>query len=82
MKKLQSSLVLIKVDAVQEQDDHGVFMTEEWKELPQTGFVIMAGDKVKFCKVGEHVLFTRYAAIRTPVDGQLLCQEQDVLALV
>ena len=82
VKKLQSFLVLVKVDEVKEQDERGIYIVEEWKELPQTGTVLKVGAKVTFCKEGENVFFSRYAAIRTMKEGEMLCQEQDILAIL
>lgn len=76
--KLNSKLVLVKPDQPVEQDDNGIFIQEEWKELPPTGEVLAVADDVTFCDVGDRILFTRYSAIETP-DNNKLVREDMVL---
>jgi co-chaperonin GroES (HSP10) len=80
MKKLQSTLVLIKVDPVVEKVG-SIYIQEEWQSLPPSGTVEMVGKDVTFCKKGDHVFFTRYSAIDVDKDLRL-CRENDVLAIL
>lgn len=83
MKRIQHSLVLIKVDPVVEKAKEGFFIQEEWQSLPPTGVVLQVGKEVTFCKKGDHVLFARYSAIEVPGEpDQRLCKEEAVLAIL
>ncbi len=79
--RLNSKLVIIKPDTVAEQDDSGVYIAEEWKDLPPTGVVEVVADDVTFCKPGDKVYFTRYAADETPW-GTLICREDHIRAVI
>jgi len=81
--KLQNSLVLVRVDPVVEQMEEGIFIQDEWKDLPPTGTVEDVGEGVTFCKKGDKVFFTRYAAIEFPGDDDLrVCKEDGILAVL
>lgn len=79
MKKLNSKLVLVKVDLPKEQDDDGIFVQEEWVSNSPTGVVEAVADDVTFCKAGDRVFFERYTSIPTP-DGKefRLCREDAI----
>jgi co-chaperonin GroES (HSP10) len=70
MKKLNSSLILVKTDQPAVQDDSGIYIQEEWKSLPPTGTVFAVADDVTFCKEGDRVFFERYSAIPAPHHGE------------
>jgi co-chaperonin GroES (HSP10) len=82
VKKLNSKLVLVKVDDVKEQDDTGFFIQEEWQSQEPTGVVEAVADDVTFCKVGDRVFFERYTSIPTP-DGKdyRLCREDAIFEI-
>jgi co-chaperonin GroES (HSP10) len=82
MKKLSSQLILVKVDAPQEQDESGIYIQEEWKTLPPTGVVEAVADDVTFCKPGDNVFFDRYTAIDTPFGEDIrLCRADAIFAV-
>jgi chaperonin GroES len=72
-------IVLIKADQAKEKTASGIFIVEEWKTLPQTGEVLAVGTDVKAVKVGDRVLFERYASVILENDERL-CKESHILA--
>jgi co-chaperonin GroES (HSP10) len=66
MRVPNHNLVLIKVDSVEEKTADGIYIQEEWKELPPTGVVLEVGDAVTFVQPGDRVFFERFSAIPTP----------------
>ncbi len=79
--KPKRDIVLIRADKPREKTDSGLFIVEEWKTLPQTGEVLAVGPLVRDVKVGERVLFERYASVILEKDERL-CQESHVLAVL
>ena len=79
-----------------EQEDvttGGIFLPETAKEKPQKGIVLAAGqgerdDKGKFIpmevKVGDTILFNKYAGTEIKVDGKkiIILRENEVLAII
>jgi co-chaperonin GroES (HSP10) len=80
--KLNSKLVLVKMDQPPEIDENGIYKMEEWKSLPPTGEVISVAKDVTFCKKGDRVFFERYGAIPTPEDGIRLCREDQIFQVL
>jgi chaperonin GroES len=92
LKPLSDRLV---VEAV-EQPDYtatGIFLPETAKEKSQEGKVIAAGPGARQengeriameVKVGDNVLYTKYAGAQIKVQGKdyLICRENDILAIV
>jgi chaperonin GroES len=71
----------------------GIFLPETAKEKPQQGKVIAAGpgarkengERIEMdVKVGDRVLYARYAGTSIKLDGKeyLILKESDVLAIV
>ena len=78
--KPNKNIVLVQVDKPREQNENGVFITEEWKTQPPTGVVIEVGDGVSFVKKGDKVFFERYTAIQTPFGEDIkACKEDAIL---
>lgn len=50
----------------------GFVMPDQLKERPQRGLVVATGPDVKSVKVGDTVLFSRYAEKNIEVDGDTL----------
>jgi len=73
-------LVLIKPDETVKQTASGILLNEEWKSHPMTGEVVAIGDTVTRVKVGDRIVFERYAT-RT-VDEYRLCKEGCIFALI
>ena len=79
-----------------EQEDvttGGIFLPETAKEKPQKGIVLAAGpgerdDKGKYIpmevKVGDTILFNKYAGTEIKVDGKkiIILRENEVLAII
>jgi co-chaperonin GroES (HSP10) len=81
VKKIKPStgVILIQVDEPEKQDEHGVFIQQEWKELPPTGVVHSTGS-LKY-KKGTRVFFERFSAIATPFGENIkACREDAILA--
>jgi chaperonin GroES len=77
----------------EEQTALGIFLPETAKEKPQQGKVIAAGpgarkengERIEMdVKVGDRVLYARYAGTSIKLDGKeyLILKESDVLAIV
>ena len=79
--KLNSHLVLVKVDTPIEQDADGIFIQEEWQSLPPTGEVLSVADDVTFCKKGDRVFFERYSSVHTPEENVRVCREDSILGI-
>ena len=79
-----------------EQEDvttGGIFLPETAKEKPQKGIVLAAGpgerdDKGKYIpmevKVGDSILFNKYAGTEIKVDGKklIILRENEVLVII
>jgi co-chaperonin GroES (HSP10) len=72
--RLNSKLVLIKPDQPVEEQD-GIYIAEEWKDLPPTGVVVGVASDVTFCDIGDKVFFERYSAIETPEDYRIVRED-------
>lgn len=80
--KLNENLVLIRVDAIKQQDNDGIYQQEEWRSKEPKGVVEAVADDVNFCKVGDKVFFERYSSISVPEDKDLrLCREDSILGV-
>ena len=83
MKKLNHSLVLVRVQSPKDQDENGIFIQEEWQSHEPLGTVEAVADDVTFCKVGDTVWFERYTAILHPTDKDLrMCREDAIMAIL
>lgn len=92
LKPLGDRIVVEPVEQ-EEQTALGIFLPETAKEKPQQGKVIAAGPGarkengeriVMDVKVGDKVLYARYAGTNIKLDGKeyLILKESDVLAVV
>lgn len=92
LKPLGDRIVVEPVEQ-EEQTALGIFLPETAKEKPQQGKVIAAGPGVRKdtgerldmdVKVGDKVLYARYAGTSVKLDGKeyLILKESDVLAIV
>src|SRR3972149_10608365 len=61
----------------------GIYIPDAAKEKPQKGKVEAIGGEVKLLKVGETVLFDKYAGAKINVDGTdyLIVKEEDILGV-
>ena len=92
LKPLGDRIVVEPVEQ-EEQTALGIFLPETAKEKPQQGKVIASGpgarketgDRIAMdVKVGDKVLYARYAGTNVKLDGKeyLILKESDVLAVV
>jgi chaperonin GroES len=92
LKPLGDRIVVEPVEQ-EEQTALGIFLPETAKEKPQQGKVIASGPGARKdtgeriamdVKVGDKVLYARYAGTNVKLDGKefLILKESDVLAVV
>lgn len=80
MKPLKDR-VIIFAEKPKEQTASGLYVVEEWKTLPPVGVVEAIGPDVIEVKVGDKVLFERYASVILK-DDRRMCKESHVLAVL
>lgn len=73
--------ILVEVDKVEEQTKSGLYVKENWAKLPPHGVVKAIGPDVKEVKVGDRILFNRYAALQLEGNERLIT-EKDVQAII
>jgi len=92
LKPLGDRIVVEPVEQ-EEQTALGIFLPETAKEKPQQGKVVASGPGLRKesgeriamdVKVGDKVLYARYAGTNVKLDGKefLILKESDVLAVV
>jgi chaperonin GroES len=80
--------VIVKAAAAEEKTAGGIIIPDTAKEKPQRGVVVAAGsgkkDEPMTVKVGDNVLYGKYAGTEIAVEGQdlLIMRESDILAIV
>lgn len=80
--------VVIEPAAAEEKTASGLYIPDTAKEKPQRGVVVAVGpgkkDEPTTVKVGESVLYGKYAGTEINVEGQdyLIMRESDLLAVV
>ena len=83
-----SDRVLIEPVAAETKTASGIFIPDTAKEKPQRGVVLAAGtgkkDEPVTVKVGDNVLYGKYAGTEIQIEGQdlLIMRESDILAIV
>ena len=83
-----SDRVLILPDAAEEKTAGGLIIPDTAKEKPLAGTVVAAGpgpkDVTMEVKVGDHVLYGKYAGTEIRIDGTdyLIMKQQDILAII
>lgn len=92
LRPLQDRILVKRVEE-ETKTAGGLFIPETAKEKPQRGQVVAAGNGKKTeegkvlpldVKVGDTVLFGKYAGTEVKVDGEdfLMMREDDILAVV
>lgn len=92
LRPLQDRIIVKRVEE-ETKTAGGIFIPETAKEKPQRGQVVAAGKGKKTeegkvlpldVKVGDLVLFGKYAGTEVKVDGEeyLMMREDDILAVV
>jgi len=88
-----SDRVVIKVLEAEEKTASGIVLPDKAKEKPQegevmaigTGKVLESGNRTEMdVKVGDKVIFSRYAGTEVKVKGEeyLILRQDDILALI
>ncbi|HIJ87112.1 MAG: co-chaperone GroES [Desulfuromonadaceae bacterium] len=92
LRPLQDRIIVKRVEE-ETKTAGGLFIPETAKEKPQRGQIIAAGNGKKTedgkvlpldVKIGDIVLFGKYAGTEVKVDGEdyLMMREDDILAVV
>lgn len=92
LRPLHDRIIVKRLDG-EEKTAGGLYIPDTAKEKPQKGTVIAAGNGKKTedgktvkmdVKVGDTVLFGKYAGTEIKVDGEelLMMREDDILAVV
>jgi chaperonin GroES len=92
LRPLQDRIIVKRVEE-ETKTAGGLFIPETAKEKPQRGEIVAAGNGKKTedgkvlpldVKVGDIVLFGKYAGTEVKVDGEdyLMMREDDILAVV
>ena len=80
--------VLVEAAAAEEKTAGGIIIPDTAKETPQRGKVIAVGagkkDEPMTVKVGDTVLYGKYAGTELNVDGNdyLIMRESDIFAII
>ena len=80
--------VIVEVAAAKEKTASGIIIPDTAKEKPQKGKVVAVGggkkDEPMTVKVGDSVLYGKYAGTEISVDGKeyLIMRESDIFAIV
>ncbi|MBL0049068.1 MAG: co-chaperone GroES [Bacteroidetes bacterium] len=80
--------VIVEAAAAEEKTAGGLIIPDTAKEKPQKGKVIAVGtgkkDEPMTVKVGDEVLYGKYAGTEVTVDGKdyLIMRESDIFAIV
>jgi chaperonin GroES len=83
-----SDRVLVEPAAAEEKTASGIIIPDTAKEKPQRGTVVAAGpgkpDEPVTVKVGNHVLYGKYAGTELQLEGKdyMMMRESDILAIV
>lgn len=80
--------VLVQPAPAEEKTSGGIIIPDTAKEKPQKGTVVAVGDGTKdnpiTLKVGDNVLYGKYAGTELSLDGQdyLIMRESDIYAVI
>lgn len=78
--------VLVKTEQVEEKTASGIFIPQTAQEKTQTAAVVAIGDDkdVITVKVGDKVMYDKYAGTAVKMDGEdhLLLSMADILAII
>lgn len=83
-----SDRVIIEPAAAETKTASGIFIPDTAKEKPQKGIVLAVGngkkDEPMTVKVGDTVLYGKYAGTELKLDGKdyLIMREDDILAII
>ena len=80
--------VLVEAAAAEDKTAGGIIIPDTAKEKPQKGTVVAVGpgkkDEPMTVKVGDNVLYGKYAGTEITVDGEsyLIMRESDIVAVI
>jgi chaperonin GroES len=80
--------VIVQAAAAETKTKGGIIIPETAKEKPQKGIIVAAGpgkkDEPVTVKVGDSVLYGKYAGTEINIDGQeyLIMRESDIFAIL
>lgn len=80
--------VLVEAAAAEEKTASGIIIPDTAKEKPQKGKIIAVGeglkDKPVTVKVGDHVLYGKYAGTEITIDGKeyLIMRNSDIFGII
>ena len=83
--KILAGKILVRPSKAEEKTASGIIIPDTAKEKPQNGKVVMVGadkkDEPMEIKVGDHVLYGKYAGQELTIDEEdyLLISQSDVL---
>ncbi len=84
IKPLKDRVVVKYSSEELEKTPGGIYVPDVAKEKPQKGTVIEVGSEVKEVKVGDTVLFDKYAGSKIKIDDveYLIIKEEEILGIV
>ncbi|ACI22172.1 MULTISPECIES: co-chaperone GroES [Thermodesulfovibrio] len=84
IKPLKDRVVVKFSSEELEKTPGGIYVPDVAKEKPQKGTVVEIGSEVKEVKVGDTVLFDKYAGSKIKVDDveYLIIKEEEILGIV
>lgn len=84
IKPLKDRVVVKYSSEELEKTPGGIYVPDVAKEKPQKGTVVEIGSEVKEVKVGDTVLFDKYAGSKIKVDDveYLIIKEEEILGIV
>ncbi len=76
--------VFVSYTEEMEKTPGGIYVPDTAKEKPQRGKVEAVGSEVKEVKVGDEVLFDRYAGSKVRLNGTeyLILKEEEILGIL
>jgi len=76
--------VFVKFMEEMEKTAGGIYIPDAAKEKPQRGSVEAIGKDVEEVKVGDVILFDKYAGSKINIDGQdyLIVKEDEILGII
>ena len=84
MVKVLGDRVLVKAKEAEKTSSGGIVLIESAAEKPAEGTIISIGGKVEEVKVGDEVIYGKYAGSELKNDGEtyLTMRETDILAVI
>lgn len=84
IKPLKDRVVVKYSSEELEKTPGGIYVPDVAKEKPQKGVVIEVGSEVKEVKVGDTVLFDKYAGSKIKIDDveYLIIKEEEILGII